>query len=988
MDIPVADWVLQTTTTVGTGTITLSLPAPGYTDLQDALKASGDVWYSLLSSTGDRECGIGYFDYDTNTLQRTTIHATLKSGKHSNVSPTPIELKGQSLVSCTFNAESWKQFITDVQVGDAYSLSSTSDPEVTNTGTHSVPVLNFGIPKGDKGDAATIAIAPTVTGNPGTQASVINEGDEHNAVLKFTIPGSVEVSIGSTTTLDAGTQATVVDGNPDLDKVVLNFGIPRGDTGLSGIGAVVNTVADLRAAPPNGTAITLGCLAAGDGGGGFWRWDATNSRDDNTGTIVCPTVHVGNGRWIREITGPIDVRWFGAKGDSDYEAAGTDDTAAIQAALDFCIRYQEHTTVQIPSGWVCKTTNTLHLGYGQSPAFCMIVLQGSNVGAPLNSNSAIVYCGPPDRPVINIQGGTRSKVQGLTIWRQTSKWASTFPRRPWPQSDYAANLSNYVEAGAVTAYTAPFCAIAIDAYANSSDGNKYPEQFPNGQRYPEVNYPSWVSATPTQYNKQITTNPFIVDCTIRGFYVAILQSPINSNQGDFTKIVNCTVLNCGYGFCWANQNARHIDITNWSAAALWCAFSNTLFRSGDPGGPVGASSVNIVNGQLNSAGYQVFDLAMGAMPIVVTNCYTEELITLGSIINITNTRVTAKLIACDIAYVRDQTAAGGQAINYVPPFLAKIDGTFDNVNFYNVWGIEGIAGSAQLRDCMVYNRRLPSQFPSDGSPANIGMTYTGGIAHTNLAMSDRYNEFKGAFNVAYRDTLPVNILGGDTAPAIGGTGGAWVYSDNFDNRVGITVLGNGRYKMPAAKCLRLTLGTNWVVTGHTATVTCTLMGTASGVKPKIGDVLTRNGSDVLLVTGYDDITKALTVHICTSWKMNTDGSYVFYGALPTGSSTWKMFRMGKNVLGNGYSISCTLGSSVVTIKQRNNTTVTDPSTLISAGETMTVCPDSYNTALLPPPFVGAVEVVSISGSDITVNQAALKTATFPWAPALPEYPDF
>ena len=331
MDTPVADWVLQTTTTIGTGPITLSSPAPGYTDLRDALKVSGDVWYSLLSSTGDRECGIGYFHYDTNTLQRTTIHATLKNGRHSNVSPTPIELKGQSLVSCTFNAESWKQFITDLQVGQAYSLPENAEPEVTNTGTHSVPVLNFGIPRGAKGDAATITIGTTTTGDPGTPANVINEGTEHDAVLKFTIPGSAAVSVGSVTTLNPGELATVVDGNPDLDKVVLNFGIPQGVAGLNGTGAVVNTVADLRAAPNNGTATTLGCNAAGDGGGGLWRYDASSNATDNTGTVVKPTsvASNANGRWIRQYPrGTVNARWFGGTWDGV-----ADDTAGVNAAL-------------------------------------------------------------------------------------------------------------------------------------------------------------------------------------------------------------------------------------------------------------------------------------------------------------------------------------------------------------------------------------------------------------------------------------------------------------------------------------------------------------------------------------------------------------------------------------------------------------------------------------------------------------------------------
>lgn len=423
MDIPVADWVLQTTTTVGTGTITLSLPAPGYTDLQDALKSSGEVWYSLLSSNGDRECGIGYFDYDTNTLQRTTIHATLKNGKHSNVSPTPIELKGQSLVSCTFNAESWKQFITEVQVGNVYSLPSTSDPEVTNTGTHSVPVLNFGIPKGDKGDAATIAIASTVTGNPGTPAGVTNEGDEHNALLKFTIPGSVEVSVGSTTTLDSGSQATVVDGNTDLDKVVLNFGIPRGTPGLNGTGAVVNTVADLRVAPTNGTVTTLGCITVGDGGGGFWRWDETSTAEDNVGTVVQSTSTSGAGRWVRSFLNQVSVAWFGANGTGD-------ETDILQKALNASIGRE-----------LIFTPNVTYTAY-------MLKIGASTV---LNLNGATIKKRPYDEKGLTLYQASEGRYNqaGFSAWDSTKRYyidciaisGSTWyrARRPFGSTDENVN---------------------------------------------------------------------------------------------------------------------------------------------------------------------------------------------------------------------------------------------------------------------------------------------------------------------------------------------------------------------------------------------------------------------------------------------------------------------------------------------------------------------------------------------------------------------
>ena len=74
---------------------------------------------------------------------------------------------------------------------------------------------------------------------------------------------------------------------------------------------------------------TLGYYSAGDGGANAFYWDGTSVATDNGGTIIKPTSVSGAGRWLAVDAYTINVRQFGAKGDGV-----TDDTAAIQAALD------------------------------------------------------------------------------------------------------------------------------------------------------------------------------------------------------------------------------------------------------------------------------------------------------------------------------------------------------------------------------------------------------------------------------------------------------------------------------------------------------------------------------------------------------------------------------------------------------------------------------------------------------------------------------
>ncbi len=95
-------------------------------------------------------------------------------------------------------------------------------------------------------------------------------------------------------------------------------------------GAQVSTLADLRNSTggAEGEVIRmLGYAANGDGGGGEWFWSASSTAADNTGTIVDPSA-AGDGRWLRLFSGPVNVKWFGAKGDGT-----TDDTSAFHAAI-------------------------------------------------------------------------------------------------------------------------------------------------------------------------------------------------------------------------------------------------------------------------------------------------------------------------------------------------------------------------------------------------------------------------------------------------------------------------------------------------------------------------------------------------------------------------------------------------------------------------------------------------------------------------------
>lgn len=131
-----------------------------------------------------------------------------------------------------------------IQVGTVTASEPGSEPQVKNSGTENAAVFDFVLPRGQTGptgQAATIEVESTATGEPGTQASVENVGTTGAAKLRFTIPRGNTGQNGVTPTLAAGNVETLEPDQPATASVTgegpayqINLGIPRGQTGAQG----------------------------------------------------------------------------------------------------------------------------------------------------------------------------------------------------------------------------------------------------------------------------------------------------------------------------------------------------------------------------------------------------------------------------------------------------------------------------------------------------------------------------------------------------------------------------------------------------------------------------------------------------------------------------------------------------------------------------------------------------------------------------------
>lgn len=150
-----------------------------------------------------------------------------------------------------------------LKVGTVTTLAAGSNATVTMSKNNNEYTLNFGIPKGNKGDTGasggsgeTTVINPTITigtVTSGDTASATITGDSPNYTLNLVLPKGAKGDAGTngtdgvTPTFTVGNVSTGAAGSTAIVTItgtapnyVLNFTIPKGDTGEAGSGGEVD----------------------------------------------------------------------------------------------------------------------------------------------------------------------------------------------------------------------------------------------------------------------------------------------------------------------------------------------------------------------------------------------------------------------------------------------------------------------------------------------------------------------------------------------------------------------------------------------------------------------------------------------------------------------------------------------------------------------------------------------------------------------------
>lgn len=222
------------------------------------------------------------------------------------------------------------------------------------------------------------------------------------------------VAVENVTETEVGRGTLLADGSIKRESIsgtATDFSIGTKTVALIAAAEWYNSIEGKRSAASAGSRAELAALSTAGpallvetGHEGVFLFDPSDlsarvAADPAQGIYVPPASDPTgvSGAWVRKFPGFISVRWFGAKGDSGPDAvSGSDDTAAIQAAIDF-IDSLGGGTLYFPEGWyritsyltLCK--NLRVVGAGRKAAFIATAMTGqagATAGETVRNGSA------------------------------------------------------------------------------------------------------------------------------------------------------------------------------------------------------------------------------------------------------------------------------------------------------------------------------------------------------------------------------------------------------------------------------------------------------------------------------------------------------------------------------------------------------------------------------------------------------------------------
>jgi hypothetical protein len=300
MALVIKDRVKQTSTTTGTGTLTLNGTVDGFQTFAAALSDGDTTYYALLEpSTNEWEVGLGTWTEGSSLLARTTILASSNAG-------SAVSLTAQSEVFITqpagkaafFNAAGDLELNRDPQSA-LHAATKQYVDTIAAAGIHYHDPVRVESPINLNAtyDNGTSGVGATLT-NAGTQAAITIDGvalSSADRVLIYNQTNAAHNGIYTVTTVGSGSTNWVLTRATDADSYGVSdpnafgegdaFFVKEGDTGAGEL-YVMNTSGTITFGTTNITFTVIAETAVYSAGNGVTLTGTTFSADAGTGVTV------------------------------------------------------------------------------------------------------------------------------------------------------------------------------------------------------------------------------------------------------------------------------------------------------------------------------------------------------------------------------------------------------------------------------------------------------------------------------------------------------------------------------------------------------------------------------------------------------------------------------------------------------------------------------------------------------------------------------
>jgi len=328
---------------------------------------------------------------------------------------------------------------------------------------------------------------------------------------------------------------------------------PAGFMSSHDISRTVDTVADMEALIPTGATASaydkLVCVVRDLDRGGTFIYDSTKVADDNQGTNFKG--------WIRQYSGAVNIKWFGAKGDGS-----SDDSVLFISALSIA------TSLYIPSGSykINITISKKIVLYGDGSSNTRLY--------PYDVNKAAIIYG-----VIDTAWDYPSSVKDIGFYSSNNTgigfaFGKDNVADYVAQDEYKRNVAFYscYFNGFDKAIFRPFGAIGVSFYSCGFAGNKYGTYSLNN-KFGGIMHPGNIYFYSCEFDSNICAN--YINNTADGFGGVVFNGTIFEANNITNYIYSSAQLYSpiSYKNCWFESNGQFLatvtsNIDQWSGTVL------------------------------------------------------------------------------------------------------------------------------------------------------------------------------------------------------------------------------------------------------------------------------------------------------------------------------------------------------------------------------------------------------------------------------------